>query len=254
MTVTVLPETTILFLLLFARAGALVMLMPALGDRTIPARVRLTFALLLTVILYPVAAPGLPQGLLQDTGRLVVSLIGEVLIGAAFGLLTRQLLAVSQVAGASIASAIGLGFVQTVDPTMGQQGAVIGSFLAVTGMALIMVTDLHHLAIVGIADSYHMFPPGEMIPVADFKDAAVMVVTETFRIGIQISAPFVVFGLVFNLGLGVLAKLMPQLQVFFIAMPVSIGVGLLLFALLVGAMLEWYLTHVENGLMRLIAG
>lgn len=254
MTVTVLPETVALFLLLFGRIGALVMLLPGLGERQIPTNVRLGFALALSAVFYPFAAGALPPGSTGTFDRLIVLLVGEVVIGAAFGLLTRILISATQVAGASIAANIGLGFVQTVDPTMGQQGAILGSFLAVTGMTLIFVTNLHHVAIAGIADSYEMFPPGEPVPLGDLKDAAVMLVAEAFRVGIQLSAPFIVFALVFNLGLGVLAKLMPQLQVFFIAMPVSIGVGLLILSLLVATMMGWYLDHVETGLMRLIAG
>jgi flagellar biosynthesis protein FliR len=254
MTITVLPETTALFLVLFARIGALIMLMPAIGEQQVPVPVRLAFALALTAVFYPFTAGTLPPGLADDFDLLLVTLIGEVLIGAAFGLLTRMLIAATQIAGASIAANIGLGFVQTVDPTMGQQGAIIGSFLGVTGMTLIFAMDLHHLALAGIADSYVMFPPGEMVPVTDLRDAALMVVADTFKVGVQLSAPFIVFALVFNLGLGVLAKLMPQLQVFFIAMPVSIAVGLVLLALLTATVFGWYLSHVEAGFMRLIAG
>ena len=252
MIITVLPDVTVLFLLLFARLGALVMLLPALGEQAIPTRVRLSFALMLTLVFYPLVSGTLPQGLADDTAALLVAMISELLIGLAFGLIARMLLSATQVAGASIASNIGLGFAQTVDPTMGQQGAIIGSFLAVTGMTMIFATNLHHVAIAGIAESYAMFPPGGALPLADLRDAAIMTVAESFKIGIQISAPFIVFGLVFNLGLGVLAKLMPQLQVFFLAMPVSIFVGLVLFAFLIGTIMTWYLNHVQAGLMRMV--
>lgn len=252
MTIRILPEVTVLFLLLFARLGALAMLMPSLGEQAIPTRIRLAFALTLTALFYPILSGTLPRGLATDTGRLLFALVAEVLVGIAFGLIARMLLAVAQIAGASIATNIGLGFAQTVDPTMGQQGVVVGSFLSVTAMTAIFATDLHHVAIAGLADSYRMFPPGEMIPLGDIRDAAVMTIAGSFKVGIQISAPFVVFGLVFNLGLGILQKLMPQLQIFFLAQPVSIFVGLILFALLFGTMLGWYLEHVNAGLMRLV--
>jgi flagellar biosynthetic protein FliR len=252
MIIRILPEVTVLFLLLFARLGALVMLLPALGEQAIPTRVRLSFALLLTLVFYPLVSGQLPQGLSDDMPALIFAMVSEILIGLGFGLIARMLLSATQIAGAAIASNIGLGFAQTVDPTMGQQGAIIGSFLAVTGMTLIFAADLHHVAIAGIAESYTMFPPGGMIPIADLRDAAIMTVAESFKIGVQISAPFIVFGLVFNLGLGVLAKLMPQLQVFFLAMPVSIFVGLILFAFLIATIMTWYLEHVRAGLMRMI--
>lgn len=252
MTITILPEVTVLFLLLFARLGALVMLMPSLGEQAIPSRYRLSLALAMTLLFFPIVSTTLPQGLQNDTPALIFALITEVLTGVALGLVARLALSVAQVAGTTVAANIGLSFAQTVDPTMGQQGAVIGGFLSVTGLTLVFVTDLHHLAIAGIADSYRMFPPGSFLPIEDFRDAALMAVTEAFKVGIQIAAPFMLFGLVFNLGLGVLQKLMPQLQVFFLALPVSIGVGLLLFALLVGAMTTAYVEHVRTVLMRFI--
>jgi flagellar biosynthesis protein FliR len=242
----------VLFLLLFARIGALVMLMPGVGEQTISATIRLAFALLLTLILYPVEARTLPSGLADNMSQMLAAMIWEILIGLGLGLLARLLLSVAQIAGTTIASAIGLSFSQSVDPTMGQQGAILSSFLSVVGITLIFATDLHHVAIAGIAGSYKLFPPGEMVPIADFRDAAIMTIADSFKVGIQISAPFLVFALVFNLGLGVLQKLMPQFQVFFMAMPVTIMLGLVFFAFLIGTIMSLYQTHVETGLMRLI--
>ena len=87
-----------------------------------------------------------------------------------------------------------------------------------------------------------------------FGDAAQMAieaVAGAFVIGVQMWAPFIVFGLVFYLGLGILGRLMPQLQVFFIAMPATIAVGLVLFALLLAMMMGWYLMHFEDELAML---
>ncbi|WP_181707508.1 flagellar biosynthetic protein FliR [Chthonobacter rhizosphaerae] len=252
MTIRILPEVTVLFILLFGRLGAMVMLLPTLGEQAVPVRFRLALALVLTLIFYPIVSTTLPQGLQDNTPALLAALGREVLIGLALGLVARLALSVAQIAGTAVAANIGLSFAQSVDPTMGQQGAIIASFLSVTGLTLVFVTDLHHVAIAGIAESYRMFPPGGALPIADFRDAALMAVAESFKLGIQIAAPFLLFGLVFNLGLGVLQKLMPQLQVFFLAMPVSIGVGLILFALLIGTMTTTYVEHVRMVLMRFI--
>lgn len=252
MTIRILPEVTVLFLLLFARVGALCMLMPGIGEQTISARVRLTFALLLTLLFYPVLSGKFPVGLANDTNRLIFALIAEVLVGVALGLTARLLMSVAQIAGTAIASDIGLGFAQSVDPTMGQQGAIISSFLSVTGMTIIFVTDLHHVAIAGISGSYTLFPPGEVLPVADFKDVIILTIADAFRTALQIAAPFAVFALVYNLGLGVLQKLMPQFQVYFLAMPMTIVIGLAIFGALIVPILALYRSFIEAGLMRLI--
>lgn len=252
MIIRILPDVTVLFLLLFARIGALCMFMPGIGEPTISSRVRLTFALLLTAVFYPVLSNRFPLGLANDLNRLIFALVAEVIIGIAIGLTARLLMSVIQTAGTAIASDIGLGFAQSVDPTMGQQGAIISSFLSVTGVAVIFMTDLHHVALAGIAGSYTMFPPGEMVPVADFKDAAILTIAESFKTALQIAAPFMVFALVYNLGLGVLQKLMPQFQVYFLAMPLTIMIGLAILASLTVTIFGLYRSFLETGLMRLI--
>jgi flagellar biosynthetic protein FliR len=141
----------------------------------------------------------------------------------------------------------------TVDPSQGQQGVIFGNFLSMLAMTMIFVTDLHHLSVAALGSSFTLFHPGEWMPVGDFAQVAVKLVADSFRIGLQVSAPFLAFGLVFNLGLGVLAKLMPQLQIFFIATPLSIGGGMVLFALLISTIMLWYIDHVRDGLSQLVA-
>ncbi|SON56202.1 flagellar biosynthesis protein FliR [Hartmannibacter diazotrophicus] len=252
MTIQILPGVTVLFFLLFARIGSLVMLMPALGEQTIPVNIRLAMALVLTLVLYPITVTSLPTGLENNAPQMITALVREALIGLALGLLMRILVSLSQTAGAIIAQNMGLSFAQTVDPTMGQQGAILGSFLGMVGVTMIFVTDLHHVAIAGLAGSYKIFPPGGDFPVGDMAEVATDTIAGVFEVACQISAPFIVFGLVFSFALGILAKLMPQLQVYFLAMPVTIFVGLMLFALLMVPMVMAYVGHIESGLMRLV--
>ena len=126
------------------------------------------------------------------------------------------------------------------------QGAIIGSFLSFLGITLIFATDLHHVALAAIHDSYMIFSPTDPLMFGDVAQMAIEVVASAFVIGVQMAAPFIVFGLVFYLGVGILGRLMPQLQVFFIAMPATIMVGLILLALLLAMMMGLYLMHFEN--------
>jgi flagellar biosynthetic protein FliR len=84
---------------------------------------------------------------------------------------------------------------------------LVGNFLTLLGITLVFATDLHHLVIAGMNDSYTIFQPGEMPLVGDAAQHVTRIVATAFRIGIQLSAPFLVFGLLFNLGLGVLSRL-----------------------------------------------
>jgi flagellar biosynthetic protein FliR len=243
--VSMLPILAAAFLLTFARVGTMVMMMPGIGEMNMPARVRLTIALVLTAILMPAhqAAYTVNVGAL---GPVLMMLFQEIVIGAVLGLTARLSISGLQVAGSVIAQQLGLGFVTAVDPTQNQQGLLVGNFLAILGVTLIFATDMHHLVIVALNDSYFIFAPGEVPIVGDIAKHITTVIAGSFKIGIQLSAPFLVFGLLFNLGLGVLSRLMPQMQVFFIGMPLSILLGLLLLLLVIGAMMGTFTGYIEN--------
>jgi flagellar biosynthetic protein FliR len=252
MTLTLFPEVAWLFFLMFARVGTLIMLMPGVGETLIPARIRLGFALAASLVLYPFLSeqlPSMPSGFFM----MVFLLIQEILIGFFIGLSVRLILSALQTAGNIIAFQIGLGFATTVDPNQaGVQSALIGNFLGILGTVMIFATDLHHLALMGLVDSFQLFPAGSMLPLGDGVQYAVDVAAKSFEIAIQIAAPFLVFGLVFYLGLGVLSRLMPQLQIFMIAMPASIMGGFVIFALLLSAMMMLYLDHLSEMLSMLL--
>ena len=246
-----LPGTAFFFILIFARVGSIMMLVPALGETVIPARMRLTFALLLSLVLYPLVTPVLPP-LPDNLWAMVALVLHEIAIGLVIGIITRIAVSGTQVAGAVIASAAGLSVAVAADPVNGGvQGALIGAFLSMLGIALIFATDLHHVAISAIHDSYMIFKVTDPLMFGDAANVIVESVAGAFVVGVQMSAPFIVFGLVFNLGMGILSRLMPQLQVFFLAMPATIGVGLLLMALLLSMMMGLYLMHFERVLAML---
>jgi flagellar biosynthesis protein FliR len=143
-----------------------------------------------------------------------------------------------------------------IDPTGGDRGqsAAIGSFLTLLGVSLILASNLHHVAIAGIVDSYNTLVPGTVPPSGDAAQLALMVAGSAFATAIQISAPFLVFGLIFNVGLGVLSRMMPQLQVFFLAMPAAILLGAVIFILVIGLMMDGFLGHVVRGYREIFPG
>src|SRR5690606_29183058 len=120
---------------------------------------------------------------------------------------------------------IGLGFVTAVDPTQDQQSVILANFLTILGLTLIFATDTHYLVIAALNDSYTLFQPGELMPSGDVAALATKAFTMAFTIGVQLAAPFIIFGLIFNLGLGLLARMMPQMQVYFVGVPLSILAG-----------------------------
>ena len=245
-----LPAYAAAFMLMFARIGTMVMLLPGLGELSVPPRIRLTVALLLAAVLFPLHRAAYEINL-QAPGPVLISLAQELIVGGVLGLTARLTISALQVAGSVVAQQLGLGFVTTVDPTQGQQGIILGNFLTILGITLIFATDLHHLVIAALNDSYRLFRPGEVPMVGDVAALVTRIIGGAFRVGIQLAAPFLVFGLVFNLALGILSRLMPQMQVFFVGMPLSIMIGFLILLLVVGAMMGGFLGYVEGVLREL---
>jgi flagellar biosynthetic protein FliR len=240
--ISLLPALAAAFMLVFARIGAMVMLLPGLGETNIPVRIKLAIAVLLTLIILPLHRTAY-QIDMQSMTALIVLMLREIVIGIVLGATARVTLSALQVAGAVIAQQMGLGFVTAVDPTQGQQGILIGNFLTLLGVTLLFATDTHHLVIAALNDSYNIFSPAETMASGDIASLATRAFAAAFKIGLQLSAPFLVFGLVFNIGLGVLARLMPQMQVYFVGVPLSIFAGFLVLALVIAAMMGTFLDY-----------
>jgi len=239
------------FMLVFARIGAMVMLLPGLGEINIPVRIKLAIALLLTLIILPLHRADY-QINMDAISALLVLMIYEILIGIVLGATARVTLAALQVAGSVIAQQLGLGFVTSIDPTQGQQGVLIGNFLTMLGVTMLFATDTHHLVLAALNDSYSIFKPGEIVPGGDVAELATRAFAAAFKIGMQLAAPFLVFGLVFNVGLGVLARLMPQMQVYFVGVPLSILAGFLIFSVILTAMMGSFLDYFIGVMHALI--
>jgi flagellar biosynthetic protein FliR len=251
MQIAILPEISAVFVLVFARVGTMVMLMPGIGERFVFSRSRLSLAFFVALMLLPMMRPLL--SLPPDAAGIVRLLLGEVLIGLMIGVCARFVMACLQSAGVIVAQTMGLGFAMTVDPTGGLQNPSIGNLLTMLGITLILASDLHHVAIAAIHESYRLLPPGNMPPMGDVLALAVRAATQGFTLAVQIAAPFIVFGLLFNLGLGVLARMMPQLQVFFLAVPASILGGMLVLLAVVGVMMSVFLDNL-GGFLRQLTG
>ena len=243
------PEIATAFMLTFARVGTLVMLMPGIGEQLISRRARLGLAILLALVLFPLTRTLLPSG--GPPASVISLLIGEIAVGLVLGLSTRMVVAALQTAGNIVAQQLGLAFAMSVDPAMGGQQAAIGNFLTLLGITLIFAADLHHLAIAAIRDSYAFLPPASGPETGDAAMLAMKAVGRGFALAVQIAAPFIAFGILFNLGLGVLSRLMPQLQVFFLAMPATILIGMLVLLAVIGVMMGVFIEDLGRFLNEL---
>ena len=240
-------------LLVFARVGSAFVLLPGFGESFVPARVRLVVAAAVTVVVTPAVAAALPP-LPASLPGLAVLVGGEAVVGLFIGMLARMVMTAMHVAGTLIGLQASLGNAALFDPASAQQSTVVAAFLHLLGVFLIFASQLDHLMILAIADSYSLFAPGGALASGDFSDAALRTISQSFVVALQISAPVVLLGILFQVGLGLLARLMPQAQLMFVAVPAQIALSFLVMALTVSAGGLVFLAAYEqtfNGLLGL---
>lgn len=247
----VVPVEIFAFLLVFSRIGAAVMLLPGIGESYVYPRVRLALALALTLVIYPLVRDTLPPAPLQTFG-LFTLIGGEVAHGIFIGAVTRLLISTLHVAGTVVAFLSSLAMAQTMDPNQGVQGALVSAFFSIIGITLIFVSGLHMVMIAALYDSYTLFPVGTPPPAKDFAELAVKIFARSFEIGVRMAAPFVIYGLTFYIGLGLMQRLNPQVQIFFIAMPAQLGLAFFVLTVVLSAMFMVFLNHFESSAVHLL--
>lgn len=236
------------FLLIFTRMSAAMLLMPGFAGQLVSTRIRLLMALAFSLVLLPVVGalyPALPRHM----GALVMLIGGEAMVGIYLGVLTQMLMACLNVAGTFIGFQVGLTNAFSFDAVAEQQSSTLTALLANIALVALFATDMHHLMLRALADSYATFTPGHPLPLDDFSETLGHLMSASFGLGVQLSAPVLAFGLIFNAGLGLLSRLAPQIQVFFVALPLQVvcGLGMLMVALplIIMIFLRWF----EAGLM-----
>ena len=238
------------FFLVFCRVGSAVMVLPGFGEALVSPQVRLLLALAISLVMAPVVGPTLAGA----GGGIELLVLTEIGVGLFVGAAARLMMSSLQVAGNVIAFQTSLAGAMAFDPTSNAQTPVTGTFLSTLGLVLIFVTDLHHLMLAGLVESYRLFVPGNLPPIGDFAESATRIIADAFRIGLQLSAPFLLVGITVTVGMGLLSRLMPQVQVFFLAVPAQIMIGLLVLALTLTFGMTWFLEYYEQGLRSLYFG
>jgi flagellar biosynthetic protein FliR len=235
-----LPANLFAVMLVFCRIGSALMVLPGFGDLYVPARYRLLLGIFLATIIATALAPLLPAQP-GSTLRLLVLLGGEIVIGVFLGTVARMMLSALETAGAIISLQLGLSTAQVFNPLLAQQSAITGAFMTVFGVLLIFVTDTHHLMLRGLVASYGLFPAGGFPGFGDLSDTVAHLVSASFRLAVELAAPFIVLGTIFFVALGFLSRLMPQMQIFFIILPIQVAGGIVVFAATLYAIMQWFL-------------
>ena len=214
--------------------------LPGFGDGFVNSRVRLFIILGLTLVITPPLAESLTQALIGSPHSMLL-LVGEFIVGLFIGFMGKVVMSALEVAGTVIGFQMSLANAFVFNPNQANQGNVIGVFLGMTALVLIFVLDLHHYMIIGLYQSYDIVTPGHMLPFESFSSIMTEVVSRAFLVAAKLAAPFIILGTTVVLALGLLNRLMPQVQVYFISQPFVIGVGFFVLAVTVGSILNTFL-------------
>jgi flagellar biosynthetic protein FliR len=242
-----LPGEIFAFLVVFARLGSAFYLLPGFGETFISPRVRLAIALAVTLVVTPIVQPGLPP-LPDGPLPMLTILFTEIVVGMFIGAVTRLLVTTLDTAGTFISFQTGLSTAQAFNPALSQQGTIIGAFLALAGVTALFATNMHYLVLQALVDSYTLFKPGSPPMFGDMSSLFAQLVSRSFLMALQIAMPFVVLGLVFNVLLGLISRLMPQIQIFFVGVPFQILGGVLVLVLTSSAVVTFFLSTFQDTL------
>lgn len=228
----------------FFRVAAVVSLLPAFGERTVPMRIKLAATIAFVLIIGPAAPsppfePGL-DGLIRLT-------LTETLAGLLLGLGIRMFVLALQTAGSIAAQSTSLS--QILGGAVADPLPAMGYILIIAGLALAAMTGLHVKAAALVILSYDLLPMGQFLGGDIISMWGTAQIKSAFALAFTLAAPFVILSVIYNLALGVINKAMPQLMVAFVGAPVITAGGLLLLALAAPYMLEVWLTALNTFLL-----
>jgi len=218
----------VIALLVMLRIGTLLILLPVLGHQLIPTQVKVGLIVLLTVLVYPLVEHQVTAIAIEPLSVAVIAL-QEMLIAAALALFAQLIFTAAQFAGQIMSFQMGLTVANVFDPATHSQQSVLSQLATTLAMLLWLATGAHHMFLHGLIDSFTLFPINH-----DWSFPALLRLTDAaanmFTLALKLAAPIMLLLTFIYIALGLLARAVPQIQVFFVSFPLTVGLGLLAFA------------------------
>ena len=239
------------FLLVFARLGVVFLMLPGISAVYVPMRIRLILAVLVAVIVLPLVSSTLPPQP-QSAAELAWLILSETLIGGFMGALIQTVMSALELAAFMISNAVGITNAMIDDPVTEEQTSIITGFLSLIAVALIFITGVHHFILQAIVDSYSLLVPNTPLFAGDMLQLGARLMDQAFAMGLRLSAPFIVYEMVFQITSGVLARLSPQLNVFFVAVPGKIILGIAVLMVSLPVMMLLFMKFLETNMVNFL--
>jgi len=242
------------FLLVFIRISAMAVAMPIIGYRTVNVRIRILFSLLLTIIIAP-ALGVQPFSDINNIVYLIVAIMREILIGLMIGFGARLIFEGFSMAGEFIGRQMGMAIMNVLDPTSQRQQPFVTQFWMLIMVVYFLVTNSHYLLIETMFQNFTLIQPGTGHFSAGVGQSMIHGGSLLFEIAIKFAAPAMVFLLLIDISIAFVARVMPQMNVFFVTLPLKIGVGIMVLIIslrLFQVLFSYIYNEVENMIFIII--
>ncbi len=239
------------FLLVFIRLTSSFLILPFFSTQQIPMKVKVLFSFFVCLIVTPAVSEYLPK---EPSGVpvLVVLILREFLIGLFFGTITLVMTSIADTTGQFISRNIQLANSMVQDSISMQQSSIVSTMLNQLIYLIFIVSGLFEVFIKVMIESYTIFRINDVLLVGDMANYLVKEVNMTFILGAQYSMPFIILSLIIQIISGIIAKLTPPLQMFFVTMPLNIGIGILLLYTTLPVMVQQILTKLSEMFMEFL--
>jgi flagellar biosynthetic protein FliR len=214
-----------IFFMIFVRMAALLSSIPVLANKNIPAVFKVGLALSISLILFPLLKlSGMPH--FDNAVTFGLGIAAEVILGFAIGLAVKAIFAGIQLAGKLAGYQMGLAIANVLDPASSVQVPLISQVYNIVAMLIFVVINAHHWLLQALIESFRLVPPFGFQMNSSFIDYLVHLTANIFVIAIKVGAPVIVVLLITSVALGLIARTVPQMNIFIVAIPLKIVVGL----------------------------
>jgi len=212
-------------ILVFIRIGAILIMAPLFGSRNVPFQLKAGLSLVLAMVIFPVA--GFQEVYLTGIPSLVTAMMGEVLIGVIIGFTARLIFSAVQLAGQLIGFQMGFGIVNVIDPQTSTQFSIVAQFQNIMTLLIFLALDAPYWFILAITSSFELMPPLGFWFMNSLMEAIVSLSCDMFVIAAKVAAPVIAVLLFTSVALGLIARTVPQMNIFIVGFPIKIAIGLL---------------------------
>jgi len=238
------------FTLILTRVSAFFLVLPVFGWPAIPLRIKVALTVFLSVFFTFITPLGIdPTNV--PTVQAILLLAGEATYGLALGLIVALLFSVVIIAGRIVERQMGLTMAAVLDPLTGERSRPLASLLEMIFVLIFLSANGHHFLLLIVSKSLGTFPPGTIPTIDVLTDGVVRAGSAMFIAGLRLAAPMLAAFLILMVALALLARLVPEMNILFISMPMRLGLGLMMAATFM-PYVNGYVTEFANWMAKLL--